>query len=282
VDPAGAEITLTDWSRRRAVRAASAGVIRIELDALALAGCRTDLGDLRLVRDGRQIPYLIKPGTVTRELKPVSVTPRPDPKRPTVSCWEITLPVDGLPAADLTAKSEAPMFVRKFVAIIRGKNDLGNAWIDIAGTAEWTKSGGADSRLRLGLGGRRMPGTFELDTDHGDNPPIGIDEVVVRFAAPTIAAKLTDGEPLFLYYGNPKAESPQYDLQLVRKELLAAEPLAASLGDEERLRPDPRPPGGVDAGSPWLWVALAGVVAVLLVIVARLLPRPAGQANGSD
>jgi hypothetical protein len=27
-----------------------------------------------------------------------------------------------------------------------------------------------------------------------------------------------------------------------------------------------------DAGSPWLWVALAGVVAVLLVIVAKLLP----------
>jgi ABC-type phosphate transport system auxiliary subunit len=31
----------------------------------------------------------------------------------------------------------------------------------------------------------------------------------------------------------------------------------------------------VDAGSPWLWLALGGVVVVLLGIVAKLLPRAA-------
>ena len=275
VEPAGAGIDLTDWSRRRAVRSVVPGVIRIELDALALAGCRTDLGDLRLVIDGRQIPYLIKPGTVTRELKPASVVPHPDPKRPTVSGWEITLPVDGLPTVDLTASSAAPMFARRFVAIIKGKDELGNAWIDNAGAAEWTKTAGADSRLLLSLGGRRMPRAFVLETDHGDNPPIAVADVCVRYAAPSIAAKLTGTEPLWLYYGNAKAAPPRYDLLLVRNELLAADPQAAGLGEKELLKPDPRPRGGADAGSPWLWLALAGVVGVLLVIVAKLLPRPA-------
>ena len=275
VEPAGAGIDLTEWCRRRAVRAVAPGVIRIELDALALAGCRTDLGDLRLVIDGRQIPYLIKPGTVTRELKPDSVVLRPDPQRPTVSAWEITLPVAGLPTLDLTASSAAPMFVRRFVAIIKGKDDLGNAWSDNAGTAEWTKTAGADSHLLLGLGGRRMPRTFVLETDHGDNPPLAVDDVRVRYAAPSITAKLAGGEPLWLYYGNAKAAPPQYDLRLVRNELLAAAPQAAGLGEEELLKPESRPRGGANAGSPWLWLALAGVVAALLVIVAKLLPRPA-------
>jgi ABC-type phosphate transport system auxiliary subunit len=29
----------------------------------------------------------------------------------------------------------------------------------------------------------------------------------------------------------------------------------------------------MDAGSPWLWLALGGVVVALLTIVAKLLPR---------
>jgi len=275
VEPAGADIGLTDWTRRRALDAVSSGVIGIELDALTLAGCRLDLGDLRLVRNGRQIPYLVKPGTVTRDLQPTMMIIPQDPQRPSLARWKITLPVDGLPAVDLTALSSAPMFSRRFVATIERKDELGNTWTENAGAANWTKSGGGDVPLVLNLGGRRLPRTLVLETDHGDNPPIPVGEVVVRFAAPSITAKLTDGAPLFLYYGNARAAPPQYDLRLVRDELLAANQQPARLGEEEILRPDPRRPGAVDAGSPWLWLALAGVVVVLLVIVAKLLPRPA-------
>jgi hypothetical protein len=275
VEPAGVDIGLTDWTRRRALDSVSAGVIGIELDALTLAGCRLDLGDLRLVQNNRQIPYLVKPGTVMRDLKPTMMTVPQDPKRPSLARWKISLPVDGLPAVDLTARSSAPMFSRRFVATFERKDDLGNTWTENAGAANWTKSGGGDVPLVLNLGGKRLPRTLVLETDHGDNPPIPVDAVVVRFAAPSITAKLTDRAPLFLYYGNAKAAPPQYDLRLVRDELLAADQQPARLGEEEMLRPDPRRPGAVDAGSPWLWLALGGVVVVLLGIVAKLLPRAA-------
>jgi hypothetical protein len=275
VEPAGADIGLADWTRRRAVAPVSAGVIRIELDALTLAGSRLDLGDLRLVRNGRQLPYLIKPGTVSRELKPSMMTLRNDPKRPTVSRWKVTLPVDGLPAVDLTASSPAPLFVRRFVALIERRDELGNTWTENAGAADWTKSGEGDTPLVLKLGRSRLPRSLVLETDHGDNPPIPVDDVVVRFAAPAITAKVTADAALYLYYGNPKAAPPQYDLRLVRNELLAADPQAAGLLEDEILRPAAGENRGVDAGSPWLWLALGGVVVVLLVIVARLLPRPA-------
>ena len=62
VEPAGAGIDLAGWSRRCPVESVTTGVIRIELDARALAGCRADLGDLRLIQNGRQIPYRLEVG----------------------------------------------------------------------------------------------------------------------------------------------------------------------------------------------------------------------------
>jgi hypothetical protein len=277
VESAGASIDLADWTRRRAVNASAPGVIQIELDAWALAGCQLGLGDLRLIQNGRQIPYLIKPAPVVRELTPSMNLLPPDPKHPTVSRWEITLPVDGLPTLELTASSSAPMFARRFEAHIQHKDELGNSWTETVGAADWAKSQGHDIPLTLQLRGQRMPQKIHLQTDHGDNPPITLENPKVRFSAPAILAKLTENAPLFLVYGNPKATAPQYDLRLVQKELMAAEPQSASLGDEETLGPNKREKLSVDAGSPWLWLALGGVVVALLVVVAKLLPKPAAE-----
>ena len=154
----------------------------------------------------------------------------------------------GVPVLDLTARSSAPLFTRRFVAAIEGKDDLGNAWREDVGSADWTKSGGGDVPLTLALNGERLPAKFILETHDGDNPPITLDDVVLRFAAPSIIAKLSDAAPLFLCYGNPKAAPPQYDLRVVRNEMLAAEPQATTLGDEEILRPDARDRRAPDAG----------------------------------
>lgn len=277
VEIPGTEIDLSNWTRRRKVSIGSPGVFEIVLDAGVLAGCQSGLGDLRLIQNGRQIPYLIKLERVTRNLTPLMTPLPPDPKRPTIARWEITLPVDGLPAMELTATSPAPMFTRRFEAVIERKDELGNSWTEIAGATEWTKSQGHDTRLALSLGEGIMPMKFRLQTDHGDNPPIVVENPRVNFSAPVMVAKLTADAPLFLVYGNPKASAPQYDLRLVRRELMAAEPQPASLSEEEILGPDKRGKMAVDAGSPWLWLALAGVVAVLLAVVAKLLPRPATE-----
>ena len=53
-----------------------------------------------------------------------------------------------------------------------------------------------------------------------------------------------------------------------------ADKQSATLAAEEILKPE-RPHGdGLSLGSPWLWAALALVVGVLLVVVARMLPKP--------
>ena len=83
-------------------------------------------------------------------------------------------------------------------------------------------------------------------------------------------------EPLELFYGNDRADAPRYDLRLVATQLLGAEKSIATLGPEASVTKQPRPdsetPGGT--GGSAFWLVLALVVAGLLLVLARLLPRP--------
>lgn len=279
VTPAGSDIDLTGWACRRAVQAPLPAVIKVELDAVTLAHmARGDLGDLRLIQNNRQIPWLTEPSPPLRDVLP-QVADDPDPKRPSLSRWRITLPVKGLPAACLTATSPDRLFSRGFRALVSGKDELGNPWTRVVGSATWTKSPNgnqAPQPLTIAIGGARLPEVLVLEADNGDNPPIRLENVVIRHEAPSLVAKVTDEAPLFLYYGNPRVHPPVYDLGLVRAELLSADKQAATLGAEETLQAaGRRDQGEVSAGSPWLWGALALVVVVLLVVVAKMLPRAA-------
>lgn len=271
----GSPIDLAGWGRRRPVEITTPGVIHLELDAAILAGMAhpTDLADLRLVQDGRQIPWLRTDAHPQRTL-PATVTETPDPERPGVSRWSITLPVDGLPAASLTATSPDPLFSRDLVLTGRTVDRLGNRITTPFGNSAWTVSPdmpAARRTLDMNLGGTRLPRELTLETDNRDNPPIRIAQVSIAFQAPVIAARTTHGGPVLLYYDNPGSKAPDYDLALVRDELLAADAATARLGPEEVLKPATRREPG--AGSPWLWAALAIVVALLLTVVAKLLPR---------
>ena len=275
VDPAGATIDLSKWTRRRAVQVEAPGVIRIELDPTALANSHSQLSDLRLVQDGRQIPFLLENAKMCM-LRAV-MAERPDIKRPGITRWQITLPLGNIPVSELMADSPSPLFTRTFKAIAERKDDLGNAWLETLGSTTWTKAttpDGQSSSLTLALAGTRLPAEIWLETDNGDNPPIKVENIRLIYAAPLLVAKLVSTAPLFLYYGNPQVAAPAYDLRLVRNELLAADKQTATLGAEEVLKPDAVKPWAITAGSPWLWAALALVVVALLAIVARLLPKP--------
>jgi hypothetical protein len=278
VEPAGSMIDLSEWGRRRAVRAAFPGVIRIELDVPALSHISSlALADLRLVQNDRQIPWLREPDPQLRQL-PVQATLEPDPKRPTVSRWKIATPSAGLPIHRIEMQSPDPLFTRSLRFLQRGKDELGNPWTRMLATETWTKApGGGNSRETLGvpLGDVRISDALWVETDHGDNPPIRLENVTFVYQQPAVIAKITNDAPAFLYYENPNAILPKYDIGLVRSELLSADKQTAKLGPEEILEPGRRPGDReLSAGSPWLWVALAVVVVALLVIVAKVLPKP--------
>lgn len=273
VQPGGAHIDLAPWRFRRPITIRQTGVIRLELDPGTLAHAQASLDDLRVVQNDRQIPFLLDHTNATRAMQPV-LSKDSDPKRRMVSLWRVTMPLDGLPATSLTITSPTPLFERTIEVWAKAKDAMGNEARVHLGSAPWTRSaGGRNERLAVPLTATRVPEVFFIETNNGDNPPIEIENVEVHHAVSAIVAKITDEAPVHLYYGNDSAYAPRYDLQLVRADLLRAQTENAALGKEETLRAAKRTGGEPNAGSPWLWGALALVVVVLLWVVARMLPK---------
>ncbi len=268
----GSGIDLAKWRFRKAVSGAAAGVIRVELDEEVLSSCQDGLGDIRLVQKDRQIPWLRAESRAVRTIKP-GVSRESDPKRPRVSLWKLTQPHAGLPVRELTCTSPTPLFDRTVSLWGNQKDEFGNVHRTQFGFAQWVRrTAGEPAIFSLQLGSyARVQGELFLETENGDNPPIEIADVKLLTPVQTLVAKVTDSAPVFLYYGNEHTQEPSYDLQLVRQELLAATPAPATLGAEEVLR-GRKSGADASAGSPWLWGALGLVVAVLLWVVAKMLP----------
>ena len=72
-----------------------------------------------------------------------------------------------------------------------------------------------------------------LETHNGDNPPIELEKFQAFYPATRILFKAQPADTLLLYYGNPRAASPRYDLSLVAGQLLAADQAEATLAAEE-------------------------------------------------
>ena len=126
----------------------------------------------------------------------------------------------------------------------------------------------------LTLDGRLQSDTLFLETENGDNRAIELEKFAVFYPATRLLFKAKADDELFLYYGNPRASAPSYDLNLVAGQLLAADKATATLAAEEHLKKtswaENQTPG---QGGVLFWGILAVVVVALLVIIARLLPK---------
>lgn len=274
VGETGAAIDVSAWSFQRPVQFKEAGVIELELEPAVLVRTANDLHDVRVVRDGRQIPFLaIKPG-LEREVE-VSFTAVADPKAPTWSKWDIELPLPNFPASELLLDSPTPLFMRTLSVTERIDNEQGH-FERIIGTANWQrKPDQTASTFHLGLYTAPRSRTVQISSDNGDNAPLQLTSVRAVYPIVRLLFRVPDTTPVQLCYGNRRATHTRYDLQLVRREFETATKVAATLGDEEKLPGYEADPLTRGKGSPWLWAALTLVVGALLWIVAKMLPKQA-------
>lgn len=272
VGEAGAEIDVSAWSYRRPVRFAEAGVIELELDPEVLAAAAGDLHDLRVVRAGRQVPFLLNKPGAQRETN-VSFTEAPDATKPTWSQWDVTLPFDGFPASELVLDTSTLLFERQ-IEVIEHRSTVHGRVSRTLGTAAWGRTPGQAARpLVLGLYQRPETGLIQIRTDNGDNAPLRLVSVRVLHPVARLLFRVSDTTPVDLCYGHPRAPYARYDLELVRREFKSATKVAATLGGAEKFPGHREEPGKRGAGGPWLWGALALVVGALLWVVAKLLPK---------
>ena len=114
---------------------------------------------------------------------------------------------------------------------------------------------------------------FRSETHNGDNPPIELEKFQAFYSATRVLFKAQPADELLLYYGNPSAASPRYDLSLVAGQLLAADQAEASLAAEEQLKKSWGAGHRPGQGGVVFWGILAVVVFALLIIISRLLPQ---------
>ena len=270
----GAPLDAQDWPHRQAVQITRPGVQELELDTAALARSRPDFADLRLLRAGNQIPYVLERTNLARSLVLTSAAV-PDAKNPAVSIWKLSLPQAGLPVQRIGLTSGSPLFSRHFQLYEKITGSDGRTRIITLASGDWSRTpepGVPETRL-LELTGRPQTDTLWLETDNGDNPAIELGPVQAIHPVVRLVYKVAVIDGYALAYGNPGAKAPRYDLSLVAVKLLTASRNVASLAVSEAEAPSWNPFAGLNRHH-LLWVSLALVVVVLLVVVAKLLPKP--------
>jgi hypothetical protein len=271
---AGAPLDVSAWSYRKAVHPVRDGLQQLDLDLAVLSRAGPDFADLRLMHDGRQVPYVLDHRSFsTLSLKP-EVTLLKDPKDPGLSRWLIRLPEPGLPIHRLTCIARTSLFQRELTLYEELRDERGDSYRRVVGRASWTRtSDRANDEFSLTVDGPLHDRTVILETHNGDNPAIELESFRAFYPRTRLLFKAKADDTLFLFYGNPRAAAPRYDLNLVAGELLAADKATATLGTEEQL--------GRGTGARLdqhdqrvvFWGILVLVVVVLLVIISRLLPK---------
>ena len=271
----GASLDVSEWEFRKPVIVEEEGLQELELDLEVLSAAAPSLGDLRLMRYGKQVPYVMERPSGSRTLMP-KVTRADDPARPTVTRWAIELPEVSLPLVRLTARTPAAYFERGVRLLEERQDERGSVQMANLGSASWTrKDERASVPLTLSIHSRPKSARLFLEIENGDNPPIPLTQLEFVYTPARLLFKSAAGADLFLYYGQFQAAAPRYDISAALPRILSARRIKASFGPEEVLKPG-RERGVLHHESGWLfWSVLIVVVVGLLVIIARLLPKTA-------
>jgi hypothetical protein len=273
----GAPLDITPWEFRKPVNITQAGVQQLELNLDVLSHAQPDFGDLRLIRDDRQVAYILERTTIQRALIP-EVTATNDAANPRLSRWILKLPGPHLPIGRLTCAARTRLFQRE-ITVYEILHDENGEVQHLLGHSSWTQTPGAQKKeFSVAFDSRPESDTLFLETENGDNPTIDLENFQLFYPAARVIFKASPDDQLFLYYGNPEAAPPQYDLSLVANQLLAASKATASLGTQEQLRKNPwHENQRAGRGGVVFWAILGLVVVVLLVIISRLLPKSEPQ-----
>ncbi len=270
----GAPLDPKDWRFKKAISLQLPGVQQLELDLDVLSRARPDLADLRLVREGSQVPYLVERPSLSRSIEP-AVKQEKDPKRPALSRWELKLSHPNLPLTRLECNPRTLLFQRSIRIFELAPDGRGGKYERGLGTAQWQRTvDSKENRFTLKFDARPQTDVLLLETDNGDNPPLELEGFKLFYPATRLVFKAADAPVLF--YGNANVNAPRYDVALVARQLLAAAKSAAASGTEQALKgadwSEGEPLSGVRG---WIfWGILAAVVIGLLAVIAKMLPKP--------
>jgi hypothetical protein len=273
----GGRIDLAAWKFRNPVQVSKAGAQQIELGPDVLARAAPDQRDLRIVTEDRQLPFLFERTSISRSV-PLPQIAADDPKKPRLSRWSLRLPQAGTPITRVTCASGSALFQREMRLWEEVANERGDTFPRELGRASWKKAPNqAAQEFAIQLEVTPRSGTLFLETDNGDNRPIELHDFRGNYPVTRVVFKAASDftQAIWIYYGNPSAAFPRYDVTLVADQLLQADRAAATLGPQDGTGSKTEPITQTLSGSARyiFWGILGLVVAGLLLLISRLLPK---------
>ncbi|MEZ5285371.1 MAG: DUF3999 family protein [Vicinamibacterales bacterium] len=283
----GAGLDAAGWRFERPVEIeGNEDLYTLTLPAADTGHLRADAGDLRLVDDqDRQVPYVLEPGAARVELPLTIASAEPRQGRPRVSAFRLAVPEQGAEARPLEIQSLRLRFAEAYfqrtgdLLVPRSGAPLGMdtlASVSIA-VPRGGGSGGAPTWVELPVPGVASP-VLGLEIQDGDNQPLTMLQASAVVRVPRITFKATPGAYRLLL-GNPDAARPSYELDGLRREVLAYSAVPLTVDGEVLAGPNPAYTTGVGdllrlaPPRAVLWIALGVAVAVLLALTARILRR---------
>lgn len=274
----GAPLDIRGWPFIKPVQMTGPGVQELELTPEVLARSLPDQADLRVLRDGKQIPYVIERPALARSI-PLTADIEADAKRPSTSVWKLKLPAAGVPIQRIVLSTTSPLFQRQFRIYEKLTTPDGRTMEVPLATGPWSRTPepGVSETKTFDLSERPRSDTLWVETENGDNPPITLGVCQANYPVVRLVFKVAETDALSLAFGNKAAKAPRYDLGLVTAKLLTSNRSLAGLGTGGQESGSSRSHfDGLNGGYAF-WGALVIVVVVLLVVVARLLPKPPAE-----
>ena len=290
------ESATADWSRVVAIdvpAGVTAGLVEFPLTEEVFDGAKADLSDLRIFDPtGAEVGYILTPpAEAPADLVPVALSHRveSDAARRTTEI-AIDLGYRNLPLFDTSLAFSDSNFSRKLA--IYGRNSqthiaatpredappqertVETPWELVADGAihRYTAGGRPDESLTIALRPARFR-YLKVRIDNANDPPLGFTGAAVRRLVYHVSFQPKPGKACRLYFGNPKAARPAYDLAQYADRLRAEGVSKASLGKSV-----PNPAKRRAKLPPWsernmwiVWVALVAGLAILGTLVLRQL-----------
>ncbi|MDP9291469.1 MAG: hypothetical protein M3O82_03790, partial [Verrucomicrobiota bacterium] len=273
----GAKIDVTPWRFRKSIHLEKPGVQAIELDPDVLARAAPDFSDVRIVAGGGQLPFLVERTSIVRQI-PLAATASEDREHPSLSRWLLKLPQANMPLSRITCTSNTSLFERSIRVWEKLEDERGEKYPRELGRATWRRVPDQTSReFFVQMNTTPQGDTLFVETENGDNPPIELHDFRSYYSASRLVftSSSTLEKPVWLYYGNPEASTPRYDINLVSDALLRASRGHALPAAQENLQSrSDRVNETLSGYSRYIFFCVLGLVVVaLLLLTARLLPK---------
>ncbi len=283
VAPHGAPLEARQWKMARALMLPKVeDIYTVTLAAADLALLRPDFGDLRVVGvSGRQIPFILESNAAEAE---VALRIEPDTRparrgqRGNVSRYRLTVPDAGgkpmtLPLQQLRLDAAETFFSRPATLSAPSHDPRHGDYTLFAG--ELSRRAGRDP-IQIHVDGGRYDTLF-LQIEEGDNAPLTLEKARAAVSVPRVVFKLKPEEESYrLLLGNEHAQPPRYDIQTLRREVLAYSAVPVSLAPLESNPAYRRFAADYFKSAPptvLLWAVLLVAVVGLLVLTVRLLKK---------